>query len=88
MDHENKNLLTVRDMADLFRTTEGAIRTAVWRQRQYQIDPGFPPPFKRGRKLLWLADLVYRHLSALSADGSGGSESQPDGHSRPGRPRK
>ncbi len=75
-------LMTVTDIARLFRTSPGAVRTAVWRQLQFGTDPGFPPPLRIRRQLLWDRERVLAHLESLGAETSA-SEVKP----RPGRRR-
>lgn len=69
-------LLTVTDMALLFRTSKRAIQVAVQRLRHTGRDPGFPPPMLIRGRHYWLAREVKEHLErapratkALPAEG-------------------
>lgn len=65
-------ILTIQDIASLYKTTDGAIRTAVWRARKYGSDPGIPMPSLIRGQYRWLksavmADLQQRLLKTKSS---------------------
>ncbi len=67
MDDE---LLTISEVARLYRRSEAAIRTAIWRHRRTGADLGFPEPVLVGSRYRWAKRAVAKHLEELAA-GSG-----------------
>lgn len=58
-------MLTIAEMARLYRTTEGAIRAAIWRARHFGTDPGFPMPILIRGRYRWLKSSVCGHVGQL-----------------------
>ncbi|MGH8539436.1 MAG: hypothetical protein ACRETW_02895 [Stenotrophobium sp.] len=65
---QDMELLDISDMARIFRTTEAAIRMAIWRQRQYGSDPGFPAPLLLRRRYRWLKATVVAQLETRTTN--------------------
>lgn len=63
MDEE---MLTIGEIGRIFKRTEGAIRTALWRHHRYGIDPGIPLPVLVGGRYRWLKSAVAAHLRGLA----------------------
>lgn len=59
------------------------MRTAIWRQREYGTDPGFPPPILVRGRYRWIFSDVERHIASLSIENQHAAEPKK----RPGRPR-
>lgn len=78
-----QQMLTIVDVAKLYCTSEGAIRTAIWRHREYGIDPGFPAPLLIRGRYRWMAEDIERHLQSLV-----GSDLKVGEGARVGRPRR
>lgn len=65
--------LTIEEVSRLYKTSPGAIRTALWRYRHESIDPGIPIPGKVRGRYRWLRSAVEAHLNQLTS--SAGSDS-------------
>lgn len=59
-------ILTIEEMAEIFRRSKGGIRTAIWRYRRLGIDPGLPLPTKESGRLRWLKSGVSKYLLNLA----------------------
>lgn len=57
-----EQILTIQEVAKLYKTSEAAIRTAIWRKRHEGKDPGIPMPFLVRRRYRWLRAAVMRDL--------------------------
>ena len=69
----NEEMLTIADVARLYRKSKGAIHTAIWRYKREGVDPGFPVPFMVGRRYRWLRSVVSAHLKASEQQTLGNS---------------
>jgi hypothetical protein len=60
-----EELLTIQEVGQIYRRSEGAIRTALWRQRRHGIDPGIPLPMLISGRYRWLGSAVAEHFQTL-----------------------
>jgi len=60
-------ILTIRDIAGLYKVSEGSVRTALWRYRKYGSDPGVPEPIMIRGRYRWLKSAVQDHLRCLTS---------------------
>jgi hypothetical protein len=58
-------LLTVKELSEIYKRSQGSIRTALWRHRHFGIDPGVPLPMLIRGKYCWFASVVAAHLQEL-----------------------
>lgn len=70
-------LLDVEDIARLYRSTPGTIRTALYRHRRCGAAFRFPQPIPTNRRLLWLKSVIDAHLKSLQLDSA--AVGGPDG---------
>ena len=61
-----EEMLTIGEVGRIFKRTEGAIRTALWRHHRYGIDPGIPLPVLVGGRYRWLKSAVAAHFRGLA----------------------
>lgn len=53
-------LMTITDIGRIYARSEGAIKTALWRHRRDQRDPGIPLPTVVGGRYRWHPEAVKK----------------------------
>lgn len=61
-------LLDIKQVAETYRTTPGAIRTALWKHRKRGASLPFPKPLPRYAELRWLKSAIDAHLADLKQE--------------------
>ncbi|MES2885487.1 MAG: hypothetical protein V4709_11810 [Pseudomonadota bacterium] len=60
-------LLDIAEIAKIYRSTPGSIRTALWKHRKRGGGFRFPIPISGPGRLRWLRSVVDQHLQSLNS---------------------
>ena len=61
-------LFNIHDMARIYRTTPGSIRTEIWKHRKKGRPLRFPMPIPQSGELRWLKSTIDEHLDRMKQD--------------------